>query len=137
MLSLSEAQSYLKPFVCVEGPLTLSPPEKAQVQAALACLVAASDYLTLGICSDNLASAQITLEQYLQGFGQAQAGGIETVSPAPEQGCYLKYNTRRIAGYAEVYTGPYRGVLIAFQSDLAAGFVGTYGHFPLDLFANF
>ncbi|MDJ0594500.1 MAG: DUF1824 family protein [Pleurocapsa sp. MO_226.B13] len=48
---------------------------------------------------------------------------------------YLKFSTQKMSYYSSEYTGEYRGVLVSIQSedDLIAG---TYGHFPLDLFAN-
>jgi hypothetical protein len=47
-----------------------------------------------------------------------------------------KINTTKIqkdSFYIDAYTGSYRGVLVACQSDNEE-LQGTYGHFPLDLF---
>jgi len=48
---------------------------------------------------------------------------------------YIKYNTQRQASYLDSYTGTYRGVLVSCQSENDQ-LVGTYGHFPLDLFSE-
>jgi len=54
----------------------------------------------------------------------------------PELGAvYIKYNTQRQASYLDSYTGTYRGVLVSCQSENDQ-LVGTYGHFPLDLFSE-
>ena len=37
--------------------------------------------------------------------------------------------------YLDDYIGKYRGVLVSCQSE-DDKIVGTYGHFPLDLFSN-
>ncbi len=47
---------------------------------------------------------------------------------------YLKYNSQKQSYYFDEYTGEYRGVLVAVQGE-NEDIIGTYGHFPLDLFS--
>ncbi|MEM8602865.1 MAG: DUF1824 family protein [Cyanobacteria bacterium P01_H01_bin.121] len=133
-MDLQTAQTILKPFVCNDGPIALTEAERSQTQAALLHLVQAADFLTLGVCADDLTGAIAGLNQFLHGLEIGQ-----TVEQPPDlklqSGCYIKHNTRREVSLFDDYDGPYRGILIGFQSDLADGFMGTYGHFPLDLFA--
>ena len=92
-----------------------------------------SESENFGICADTLQEAQQALASYLQALGY----GHQVPNPLGEHSgpVYLKFNTQKQSPYLDGYDGPYRGVLIACQSDSTA-INGTYGYFPLDLFEN-
>jgi hypothetical protein len=129
------AAAFLQKFVCIKGELKLKPEEKTQVREALTVLTQASDYQTLGICADDLAEGVNTLKAYLMGLGYGSSFEIQDF-PDTENPVYMKYNTRKHTHYVDAYMGNYRGVLVTFQSDYSDRQSGTYGHFPLDLFAE-
>ena len=132
------AETFLNKFICVENIASISPDDRGNIRQALALLLPRSDYQTLGICADDSTQAVESLNQYLAGLGHGQTlGTIDTTSLGLgfKGAIYLKYNTRKQGYYLDRYEGPYRGVLVALQSDFRDGFQGTYGHFPLDLFA--
>ncbi len=128
------AEQFLKRFVCHTGQEVLSTEEAEQTRAALLYLTGQSDYQTLGVCADSPAQAHQALLAFLAGLGHHDAvvdsEALESISGP----VFLKYNTRQQSSYQSDYEGQYRGVLVTCQSDLADGVVGTYGHFPLDLF---
>jgi hypothetical protein len=130
-----QAEDYLKRFVCQTEPVQLSQAEQADTRRALLTLVQGSDYQTLGVCADTLSGAIAALNQYLQALGHQQLVQLSEPSAVVEP-VYCKYNTRKVAWYVDHYPGIYRGVLVTCQSDFEDGVVGTYGHLPLDLFAE-
>jgi hypothetical protein len=130
------AQAFLKPFACVEADAPWSDQQYPPIRAALMALTQVSDYATLGVCADHWEEGMKSLRSYLEGLGYSgPVDGPHVLQEGqPQASCYLKYNTRRQTLYLEPYGRKYRGVLVCFQSDYANGFVGTYGHFPLNLF---
>jgi hypothetical protein len=126
-LTLLQSYSSLTP------QLPQSATEKENLQQAVLWLSETAESENLGICADTWPQAQQTLKQYLQALGFSFAPPLESLSP-PAGAVYLKVNTQKQSSYLDAYAGSYRGVLLAVQSendDLS----GTYGYFPLDLFA--
>jgi len=123
----------LKSYSSLTPQIPQSASEKENLKKAVLWLSEASDSENLGICADTLPQAQQTLKQYLQALGFGFEPPLESVAPSAAA-VYLKVNTQKQSSYLDAYDGSYRGVLLAVQSendDLS----GTYGYFPLDLFA--
>lgn len=87
----------------------------------------------MGICADNVQEAVKSLNSYLRAFGNDFEVKIEDKKEI-DNGVYLKFSTEKKNYYLESYTGNYRGVLVTIFSSSNEAIVGTYGHFPLDLF---
>ena len=133
-LTLEAALKLLKTFSCNDAIALDSETEKNQLRQALKMVVDLSDSQNLGICADNAQQALQTLKQYLIALEYPtlkEYGNIPIDTPI-----YLKFNTQKMSYYIDSYTGHYRGVLVACQSSENDNLAGTYGHFPLDLFAN-
>lgn len=131
--SLARAREILAAFSCMTPKTVADAEERQRLQQALRVMVGASDWENLGICADNLAAAQVALGSYLQALGYPAAPSTPTPIDS-EEPIYLKYNTQRQIVYCDRYSGEYRGVLVACQSEDEA-VVGTYGYLPLDLYA--
>lgn len=132
-LNLARARETLAAFSCMTPKTVADAAERQQLQQALQAIVRASDWENFGICADDLAAAQAALASYLQALGHP-AVPPAAMPPASEGPVYLKYNTQRQIVYCDRYSGEYRGVLVACQSEDEA-VVGTYGYLPLDLYA--
>jgi Domain of unknown function (DUF1824) len=104
-----------------------------QLRQALDFLAKEADYLMFGVCAAEQSIGLASLASYAQHFGYELPA---EVLPTLEGTVYLKFNPRSGRYYVDTYRGDYRGVLISFQSDLADGYSGTHGHFPLNLFAS-
>lgn len=128
------AEQRLQQYRCQTDALDLSPEACQQLCADLQTLVAAADFLTLGICAETVAAAQTALAGYWAALQQPALDSAEL--PVIAEPCFLKANGRTGRILLEPYEGTYRGVLITVHSDLAEGPSGTYGHFPLNLFAT-
>lgn len=127
------AEQRLQQYRCQTEALNLNPEDSQQLRVDLQILVAAADFLTLGICAETAAVAQAAFADY---WAALQQPALEpTDLPAIAEPCFLKANGRSGRLLLEPYEGAYRGVLITVHSDFAEGPSGTYGHFPLDLFA--
>lgn len=132
-MSIEEALKLLKEYGCISPPLAPSSEQKEALKNAILLVNEGSEYINLGICADRVEEGLKALREYLLALGYAV--NIEPVeAPANEGGIYLKYSTKKQSYYVDSYTGTYRGVLISCQSE-DDRLVGTYGHFPLDLFA--
>ena len=132
-MSIEEALKLLKEYGCIQLKIAQSPEEEEALRQAILLVNQGSESINLGICADNNQEGFKTLKSYLQALGYP----LPNILPEdqPEQGAvYIKYNTQRQASYLDSYTGTYRGVLISCQSENEE-LVGTYGHFPLDLFS--
>lgn len=118
------------------GKLDPSEAEAAAIRAALACLVDQADFITIGICAENLASAIAALNGYLKGLDADADTEVlgEAELEAANEACYIKFNSRSQKLYGDRYPGQERGVLLATQADYDTTICGVYGHFPLDLF---
>ncbi len=107
--------------------------EAEAIRSALSTLVNQADFITMGICADNVSSAIAALNGYLKGLNQDFELGEAEVEE-PNKAVYIKFNTRTTTLYGDRYSGNERGVLIATQADYDTTISGVYGHFPLDLF---
>ncbi len=131
-LTLEEAIKLLNQYSCVQTKIVESIQEKEQLRQAIKLVTSLSEYENLGICADTLEEALTALSSYLQALGYHYE--LEPFLNEPDRGSvYLKFNTQKMSYYLDNYTGDYRGVLIACQSE-NDNIVGTYGHFPLNLF---
>jgi len=134
-LTVAAALKLLKLFSCTETQSVDSEAEKAQLREALLLIVNLSDYQNLGICADNPAQAFDALASYLQAFGYKIPGDRADI-PTHQNPVYLKFNSQKMFYYLDDYRGKYRGVLVSCQSSESDELNGTYGHLPLDLFAQ-
>jgi Domain of unknown function (DUF1824) len=107
--------------------------EGEQLRQALQVLQEATDYQMFGVCAESQASGLQALTGYARHFSTEIPAELLAALPAIAGPVYLKFNPRSGRLYVDTYTGSYRGVLISFQSDVADGYNGTHGHFPLDL----
>lgn len=132
-IDLKAVRQRLNRFSCLQSAPELSGEEATAVQADIQTLSDRSDYQTLGICAEALAIAKTAMEQFLTALGVT----VNLDLPERDGPVYLKFNTLKGAWYLDDYSGPSRGVLISFHAsdpeDQDAN--GTYGPFPLDLFA--
>jgi Domain of unknown function (DUF1824) len=108
--------------------------QRAAICQCLQVLTEAADYHTIGMCADDQAVGLTALRSYAKYFGYDITADLAAASPAINGSVYLKFNPRSNRLYIDTYQGDYRGGLVSFQSDLADGYNGTHGHFPLDLF---
>ena len=134
-LTVAAALKLLKLFSGTETKSVDSEAEKAQLRAALLTVVNLSDSQNLGICADNRTQAIDALASYLQALGYEMPGDPADI-PSQENPVYLKFNSQKMSYYLDDYTGKYRGVLVSCQSSESDELNGTYGHLPLDLFAQ-
>lgn len=133
-LTVAAALKLLKLFSCTETKSVDSEAEKTRLREALLLIVNLSDSQNLGICADNPAQALDALASYLQALGY-QIPPAEEI-PSHSNPVYLKFNSQKMSYYLDDYTGKYRGVLVSCQSEDSEELNGTYGHLPLDLFAQ-
>jgi hypothetical protein len=131
-MTVNEALQILKAYSGIQIKIPASAEEKSQLREALISITDLCESEILGICADSLDQGYQSLKSYLQGMGyqnpQTNPGPLDTGGAV-----YLKYNIQKDSFYIDAYTGSYRGVLVACQSDNEE-LQGTYGHFPLDLF---
>ena len=132
--SLAEAVKFLKIYSCNNESQNPSIEERQKLQKAILMAVKESEWENIGICTDNLTEGLQTLESYLQALGYP-ANISRNSSEDIREPVYIKFNTQKMSYYADSYNGSSRGVLIATQGDEEA-ILGTYGYFPLDLFAT-
>ncbi|MEO1095954.1 MAG: DUF1824 family protein [Cyanobacteria bacterium J06638_28] len=119
-------------FSCLEVAPTLADAETQAVREALLLFNELSEYQTLGICADDLATAKAATEAYVAVLSRPIQLDLE-----PRNGpVFLKFNTLKGAWYLDDYPGPSRGVLVSFHTTEPEmdAVNGTYGPFPLDLF---
>lgn len=142
LLTLASARELLKVFVDCPGSrprVELDHVDRDQVRQALLLLVAESSYQTLGICADTADQAFQALGEYLVAFGYHWDQDAQTVQVLQTEitgSVYVKFNTRTGSCYLDRYGGLDRGVLVTCQSEYDSEAVGTYGHVPLNLFAE-
>ncbi|GFE70908.1 DUF1824 family protein [Chroococcus sp. FPU101] len=131
-LSVEEALKHLKEYSCLQVQTVNSQTDKEQLRQALLVVTNLSEYETLGVCADHVEEGFIALSKYLKALGY-------DLLLEPEQyeekthAVYIKFNSRKMTYYVDTYTGSYRGVLVSCQGENDS-LLGTYGHFPLDLF---
>ncbi|MGK7905365.1 MAG: DUF1824 family protein [Hormoscilla sp.] len=131
--TVAAALKLLKLFSCTETKSVDSEAEKTRLREALLLIVNLSDSQNLGICADNPAQAFDALASYLEALGYKMPPGER---PSHSNPVYLKFNSQKMSYYLDDYTGKYRGVLVSCQSSESEELNGTYGHLPLDLFAQ-
>lgn len=130
-LTRQEAHQLLKQFDCLH-PRQPSPAERQPIRQAVLRMAEESDYQMLGVCADSVEQGAIALQQYATTLGYQPTLSLTAL----EGPAYLKFNPITGLCYANPYTGPYRGVLISYQSEDAEDVNEMYGHLPLDLFAE-
>jgi hypothetical protein len=131
-LTVEKALKILKKYSCSENKTVNSEAEKEQLRQALLLIISLSEWENIGICASNEREGFTALKSYLQAFGYDNDFKIEEEVNIQEP-IYIKFNTQKMSHYLVSYTGKYRGVLVSCQVENDE-LVGTYGHFPLDLF---
>lgn len=131
---LTAAIATLKQKSCIETPQIDSESERETLRQSIKLACQEADWENIGICADNTTIALQTVRDYLQALGYGDNPTMETTTEHPGA-VYLKFNTQKMSAYLDDYEGKYRGVLIALQSP-EEELLGTYGHFPLDLFSQ-
>ncbi|MDJ0687681.1 MAG: DUF1824 family protein [Xenococcaceae cyanobacterium MO_188.B32] len=133
-LDIDEALKILNVYSCAQVKNTEPSVEKEQLRQALLLVTSLSESENLGICADNVQQGFTALKSYLKALGYKN--NLEQDSTANDrEPVYIKFNTAKMSYYVDEYIGKYRGVLVSCQSE-DDKIVGTYGHFPLDLFVN-
>lgn len=131
-LTIEEALKLLKEYSYIQVQTVETETDLEQLRKALLLVTSLAEYETLGICADNVEQGFIALSNYLKALGYHIS--LERNQFPEKQGAvYIKFNSQKISYYIDSYTGSYRGVLISCQGENDT-LVGTYGHFPLDLF---
>ncbi len=131
-LSVDEALKILKDYSCLQIKIVDFEADKNKLRQAIKIVSSLCETENIGICADNFQEGFKTLESYLKSLGICK--NLEKLATAPRQTpVYIKFNTETMSYYVDYYSGSYRGVLISCQSD-NHNLVGTYGHFPLNLF---
>lgn len=130
--SIQDAIALLKTFSCVQVRILESDQEKRQLQQALKALTEEIDSQNFGICAPNSQEGLASLQHYLQALGYPEPKNAGELTHC-DCSVYIKCNTSKSTYYMEPYTGTYRGVLVSCQSE-NEDLLGTFGHFPLDLF---
>ncbi|ACK70477.1 Domain of unknown function DUF1824 [Gloeothece citriformis PCC 7424] len=131
-LTVEEALKLLREYSCIQVKTVDTGVAKEKLRQALLLITSITDYENIGVCADNAQEGWAALSSYLKALGYNPE--VEATADLYEQQpVYIKYNTQKQAHYLDAYSGSYRGVLISCQAEDDA-LVGTYGHFPLDLF---
>lgn len=133
-LPIEEALQLLKQFSCSAIATTELEIEPEQLRQALLLVTSLSESENLGVCADNAQQGFAALSNYLKALGY-QADFDPTLTSDIQGAVYIKFSTQKMSYYFDSYTGSYRGVLVSCQSE-DNKLVGTYGHFPLDLFTG-
>ena len=132
MMTLNQAEKSLKDAQDLES---LTQEQSKTVCEALKILADASSYEIFGVCAEAYAEGIEALRSYAGALDYSLSTAMEQQLLPIEGPIYLKFNPRTQRCFADSYSGTYRGVLVSFQSDSETGFSGTYGYFPLRLFA--
>jgi Domain of unknown function (DUF1824) len=131
---VTEALKLLKQYSCIDIKTAESESDREQLRQAIILVTSLSEYNNLGICADDEKAGFAALTDYLKALGYDTK--VEFASdPEIEGAVYIKFNMQKMSYYLDSYTGTYRGVLVSCQSENDK-IVGTYGHFPLDLFSK-
>lgn len=132
-LDPSDARQLLDSYSCVAPKIPASEIEARELRQALRAITARSESENLGVCADNSQQGYQSLVDYLKALGYRVPFEITSLESI-DRPIYIKFNTAKMTHYIKTYDGEYRGVLISCQSEEEA-INGTYGHFPLNLFA--
>jgi hypothetical protein len=130
-MTTAQAQAVLAPFNCLETKTIESLAQKIAVQQAVLQLASVTDTHMFGILAEDWDRAIAALHSYAKAFGYEPPA---VANPQNDDAVYIKFNPRAGLCYASPYPEDHRGVLIAFQSDIADGVNEMCGHLPLDLF---
>ena len=133
-LMVSEAIKLLKQYSCIEIKTVDTEEEKDRLKKALLLITNLSEKENLGICASNSTEGFMALSSYLKALGYQPNLDSKSL-PKIDTPIYIKYYTERMSYSMDSYQGSYRGVLISCQSENDE-IVGTYGHFPIDLFVE-
>ena len=133
-LNIDEALKILNLYSCAQVKNTQPSVKKEQLRQALLLVTSLSESENLGICADNAQQGFAALKDYLTALGYKNSLEKDSL-PNNQDPVYIKFNTSKMSYYLDEYIGNYRGVLVSCQSE-DDKIVGTYGHFPLDLFVN-
>lgn len=131
-LTVTTAQKLLRQFICIETMPASLLADKALIRAALLLVAEAADYQLFGVCADTAIQGSTALQAYLSALGYAIQPEVPEISGA----VYIKCNPLTKKLHIDPYTGHHRGVLVSCQSSDPTGMNETFGHLPLDLFAE-
>lgn len=133
-MDASAQLALLKDYSRLEIRIPQDDQEREDLRQVIVWICGQSETENFGICADDQASAENALGQYLQALDYGKAIAMEP-GKAIEGPVYLKCQSQSLRFYLDSYDGDYRGVLISCQAEEDA-LAGTYGYFPLDLFAG-
>ncbi len=132
--SLLQSQTLLNRFACNDRP-EISPEDSAAIRDALRDVVAAADFLTLGVCADSGTEGYAALANYLAALEIDTAATDTAAQESAISGpIYIKYNTQTAKHYDSDYPGNARGVLVCCHMSEPQLSSDMYGHLPLELF---
>ena len=134
-LTIEEAVKFLKRYGCNPNPQDKTSEDYPLLHQALLLIVKESDWENLGVCADNPQQGLAAVKSYLAAFGYQDSFAETVPEHLATEAIYIKFNTQKMSFYIDAYSGEYRGVLVAIQSE-DERVVGTYGYFPLDLFES-
>jgi len=130
--SVQDAIALLKSFSCFQVRILESEKEKQDLQQALRVVTEQIDHQNFGVCASNSQEGLASLHRYLEALGYPAPTNSGELNRC-DRSVYIKCSTSTGTYYLEPYSGTYRGVLVSCQSE-NEDLLGTYGHFPLDLF---
>ncbi|MBE9202204.1 DUF1824 family protein [Synechocystis salina LEGE 06099] len=123
----------LKDYSRLEIRIPQNDQERDDLRRAILWICGQSETENFGICADDQSIAEAALGQYLRALDYD--GAIAMEEQTIQGPVYLKCQSQSLRFYVASYEGSYRGVLISCQTEDEA-LAGTYGYFPLDLFAD-
>lgn len=132
--NIDEALKILNLYSCAQVKNIEPLVESEELRQALLLVTSLSESQNLGICADNAPQGFAALKSYLEALGYKESLKKDLI-PNNQEPVYIKFNTSKMSYYLDEYIGNYRGVLVSCQSE-DDRILGTYGHFPLDLFTN-
>jgi hypothetical protein len=133
-MDASAQLALLKDYSRLEIRIPQNEREREDLRQAIVWICGQSEAENFGICADDQASAENALGQYLRALDYGEAIAMES-GKTIEGPVYLKCQSQSLRFYLDSYDGDYRGVLISCQTEEDT-LTGTYGYFPLDLFAG-
>ena len=132
-LTIEESVKFLKRYGCNPNPQANVAEDYPFLRQALLLIVKESEWENLGVCADNPQQGLVAVKSYLSALGYQDSYTVNIPENLANEPVYIKFNTQKMSFYIDAYSGEYRGVLVAIQSE-DDRVVGTYGYFPLDLF---
>ncbi len=132
-LTIEESVKFLKRYGCNPNPQANVAEDYPLLRQTLLLIVKESEWENLGVCADNPQQGLVAVKSYLSALGYQDSYAVNIPENLASEPVYIKFNTQKMSFYIDAYSGEYRGVLVAIQSE-DDRVVGTYGYFPLDLF---